>query len=64
MDAINANHGPSQADLLVQQNAQQAAAPSPQPAPATASEETGETVESAPETATEGNLGRHVNTFA
>jgi len=56
MDAINTRHGPSQADLLVQQNAQQAAAPAPQPAP-TAAEETGET-------APEGNLGHNVNTYA
>jgi hypothetical protein len=62
MDAINANHGPSQADLLVQQNAQPAAAP-PQPA-AAPSEEVGETVESASEAPTEGNLGHNVNTYA
>ena len=62
MDAINTRHGPSQADLLVQQNAQQAAAPAPQPAP-TAAEETGETAPESVE-APEGNLGHNVNTYA
>jgi len=60
MDAINTNHGPSQADLLVQQNAQQAATPAPR---AAATEETGETAPEAVE-APEGNLGHHVNTYA
>jgi len=60
MDAINTSHGPSQADLLVQTNVQQAAAPAPQPA---ATEETGETAPESVE-APEGNLGNNVNTYA
>lgn len=62
MDPISTGHGPSQADLLVQQNAQTAAAPPPQPAPA-ASEESGEGVPEAAE-APEGNLGHNLNTYA
>lgn len=62
MDAINTSHGPSQADLLVQQNVQQAPAPAPQPQH-TATEETGETAPE-PVEAPESNLGNNVNTYA